>query len=316
MGAAFQEGPAGEATLPLARALLEAHQIDLSRPCPLESLKVDNLEVEIYRTAADAGYAAAWDDLSYLLALQHDGEVPVLNGLAARARSQLYRWHAHGGGLSNPEGLGKLFPFEALRVVCMDEFWNQPIEHPGSLSAEFRSQVPADFFAKLQLEEFHPCAPSIEAEMARYAGFIRQACPDNLHLAQTGIGTGRADGTSPHKAFMDYPWASANPHDPRVMMAVELPQWCREQQFNDFGPAVYPHIDDVPQYALSVTMAVILSAKRISCLVPGAHKANAVNVTLTRKRSPENPATLMRAHQNATLYLDLESAGVFMKQRG
>jgi len=278
------------------------------RPTPKHSARVDLLEVQIYDTAKDAGEAAAWDDAQYVLELTRDKGLDSVNVLLARAHSQRFRWGSTGGGLTNPLGLGNVFPYEQVRFCCMDEFWGQDISHPGSLASALKGQAHPEVYERMQIYQFAPCGKNIEEEAYRYSQILRESMP--LHLTQSGIGTGREDGTSPHMAFMDYPWASFDPNDPRLIMPVELPLWCREQQKKDFP--IYKSIDDVPRYALSATIRVIMSAERLSCLVVDEYKANAVRVTLTADINPENPATIMRTHPNAVLYLDNAAAKAWL----
>ena len=49
-------------------------------------------------------------------------------------------------------------------------------------------------------------------------------------------------------------------------------------------------------------------ANEIICVVPDARKAKAVQVCLNGPISPEAPASILRVHPNATIYLDPESA--------
>lgn len=278
------------------------------RPIPRHSARVDLLEVQVYDTAKDAGEAAAWDDTQYVRELATSKGLEKVNVLFARAHSQRFRWSSTGGGLTNPMGLAKVFPYEQVRFCCMDEFWGQDISHPGSLASALKGQAHPQIYKRMQIQQFSPCSEHIEEETYRYSQILRECTP--LHLTQSGIGTGREDGTSPHMAFMDYPWASFDPNDPRLIIPVELPQWCREQQRKDFP--IYESIEDVPRYALSVTIRVIMSAERLSCLVVDEYKANAVRVTLTADISPENPATIMRTHPNAVLYLDKAAAEAWL----
>lgn len=281
-------------------------QWGITRPTPaVLPFKVGKTEVEVYNNMKDAGRAAAFDDIAYLLGLTTDYQKPEVNLLVARARSQHTRWAAD-GGLSDPNGLGRMFPYEQARIAFMDEFWGQSIASPGSLSSEFRQQVPAIFLKDLKFQEVRTEDDGlIEHEVARYSSILRSRMPFDLVMA--GFGTGREDGTGAHMAFMDPPWACADRDEPNVFTQVRLPEWCRVQQMNDFGPTIYPNIDAVPKYALSVTMSTILSANRISCLVVGPHKAKAVKVALTCTPSEENPAALIR-NCNSTLYVDSAAA--------
>jgi glucosamine-6-phosphate deaminase len=52
----------------------------------------------------------------------------------------------------------------------------------------------------------------------------------------------------------------------------------------------------------------IMKSKEIVCVVPDARKADAVKATMERPISPEVPASILRTHPSATLYLDREAA--------
>ena len=52
----------------------------------------------------------------------------------------------------------------------------------------------------------------------------------------------------------------------------------------------------------------ILKARAILCLVSGTRKAEAVKLCLEGDISPMAPASALRLHQNATVFLDREAA--------
>ena len=54
----------------------------------------------------------------------------------------------------------------------------------------------------------------------------------------------------------------------------------------------------------------ILKAKEIICVVPDARKALAVKRCLEGDISPMAPASILRTHPAATIYLDRESASL------
>jgi len=60
--------------------------------------------------------------------------------------------------------------------------------------------------------------------------------------------------------------------------------------------------------AITLTLPAILSAKFIYCVVPGATKAEAVTRMLRGPISTSCPATILRKHNNAVLFLDEDSA--------
>jgi hypothetical protein len=53
---------------------------------------------------------------------------------------------------------------------------------------------------------------------------------------------------------------------------------------------------------------MIMSAGELVCVVPGGRKAHAAGATLNGPITPDCPASLLRSHPAATLFLDHESA--------
>ena len=54
----------------------------------------------------------------------------------------------------------------------------------------------------------------------------------------------------------------------------------------------------------------ILNAKELLVVVPDARKAQAVKASLEGEISPMAPASVLRTHHNATVYLDTNSASL------
>jgi len=59
---------------------------------------------------------------------------------------------------------------------------------------------------------------------------------------------------------------------------------------------------------LTLTIPTLLSAKHIFCMVPGKTKAQAVFNTITQSIVEAYPATILRKHPSAELFLDADSA--------
>ena len=110
-------------------------------------------------------------------------------------------------------------------------------------------------------------------------------------------------GENGHLAFNDPPVANFN--DPVLIKRVALDDACRRQQVND---RCFPTLAEVPHGALSLTLPVFRDARRLSVHVPGTRKAAAVKATLNGPWSTKCPASLLRQHAAATLYLDMDSA--------
>jgi glucosamine-6-phosphate deaminase len=109
-------------------------------------------------------------------------------------------------------------------------------------------------------------------------------------------------GENGHIAFNDPP---ADFNDPRLIKIVKLDQACRQQQL---GEGWFPTFDDVPEEAVSLTIPAIMNCETISCVVPDERKAKAVYNTLFGQISTSCPASVLRRHPNAVLFLDFPAA--------
>ena len=137
-------------------------------------------------------------------------------------------------------------------------------------------------------------APDAEAECARYAALLREAQPG---LVVLGI------GENGHLAFIDPPVCDfAEPRDVRV---VELDEACRRQQVHD---GAFVTLAAVPRTALSLSIPVLLKVPRAIAVVPGPAKRAAVKAALDGPVTCACPASVLRRHPDARLYLDVESA--------
>jgi glucosamine-6-phosphate deaminase len=133
-----------------------------------------------------------------------------------------------------------------------------------------------------------------EGECRRYAALLEEA---PLDVACIGI------GENGHLAFND-------PHvadlaDPVKVKVVEPDEVSRGQQVREKS---MPTLGEMPRRAYTMTMPAILAARSVYCMVPGKSKAEAVRRTLADPVSTACPATALRGHPDATLFLDEDSA--------
>ena len=91
------------------------------------------------------------------------------------------------------------------------------------------------------------------------------------------------------------------------MKIVDLDQACRRQQL---GEGWFRTLDEVPAQALSLTIPAIMRSRVISCAVPDLRKAEAVRDALLGPIHTACPASILRRHPNARLFLDRESASL------
>lgn len=112
-------------------------------------------------------------------------------------------------------------------------------------------------------------------------------------------------GENAHLAFNDPPVADFN--DQAIIKPVKLDEICRQQQVND---KTFDTLDEVPRYAVTLTIPTMVSAKYMFCVVPTEKKAQAVYNTMNAEISEAVPATAMRNHKNAIMYTDKDSAAL------
>jgi glucosamine-6-phosphate deaminase len=134
------------------------------------------------------------------------------------------------------------------------------------------------------------------AAVARRVGKALASYP--VDIAFLGI------GENGHLAFNDPP-ADFEVEDPYIV--VGLDEACRQQQV---GEAWFANISQVPKQALSMSVRQVLKAKEILAVVPGERKTRAIKACFTGEVRPMAPASILRTHPNATVYLDTNSASM------
>lgn len=254
----------------------------------LNTFRSDQLEAHVYSDRASMGRAAARHVGSLLRRLL--GEQDEVRLVVGSAPSQDEFFAA----LLTPEIAG---PVDWSRIVAfhMDEYIGLPADHPQS----FRHYQQIHFAGQVALKQFHPIlgeAPDPAAECRRLNSLLGQAPIDLVCL---GI------GENGHLAFNDPPVADFD--DPVYTKIVELDAVCRQQQVND---GCFPALEDVPATAITLTLKVFREARHLSGVVPAKTKAQAVRDTLQGPISTACPATLMRRHPSARLFLDPDSASL------
>jgi glucosamine-6-phosphate deaminase len=86
---------------------------------------------------------------------------------------------------------------------------------------------------------------------------------------------------------------------------VELDDTCRMQQVHD---GAFAQLEDVPRRALSLTVPLFLRVPRAVVMVSGKHKSAAVKAALEGPVAEACPASALRRHPAATLFLDEDAA--------
>ena len=136
-------------------------------------------------------------------------------------------------------------------------------------------------------------AEDIDAECERYSQLLRDNPTDIVCM---GI------GENGHIAFNDPHVADLK--DPALVKKVSLDEVCRMQQVHD---GCFATLDDVPKFALTLTVPALAKADYHFCVVPAASKANAVKETVYGPIGEKCPATALRTCDHAVLYIDNDS---------
>jgi glucosamine-6-phosphate deaminase len=240
-------------------------------------LKVFNDKITLGRAAAEQAATAI------RRAISERGEARII---AATAASQLEFLDA----LTKASGID----WTKVEAFHLDEYIGIPITHPGS----FRKMLMEQLVVKTGIRQYHLLAGDAAEPAAVVREIGTQLASAPIDIAFLGI------GENGHIAFNDPP-ADFNTEEPYII--VNLDEACRQQQV---GEAWFADLSQVPKQALSMSVKQILKAKEILAVVPDKRKARAVKACFEGEISPMAPASILRRHPNATVYLDTNSASM------
>jgi glucosamine-6-phosphate deaminase len=181
-----------------------------------------------------------------------------------------------------------------VEAFHLDEYIGLPATHPAS----FRKFLMENLARKTGIVNFH----WIEGDAADPALVARTV---GQHLAEVPIDVAFLGiGENGHIAFNDPP-ADFTTEEPYIL--VDLDEPCRRQQV---GEGWFTDISQVPRRAISMSPRQILKGTELVVVVPDQRKAQAVKACLEGEISPMAPASILRTHPSATLYLDTGSASL------
>lgn len=220
----------------------------------------------------------------------------IRNAIALRGRTRI----VVGTGNSQQQVIESLvrqpgIDWSAIEVFHLDEYVGMKADHPAS----FRRWVRTHLVERVQPGAVHYLtgdAADLQSEMDRYAALLTEAPID---LCFVGF------GENGHVAFND-PHA-ANFSDSYLVKCVKLDEACRRQQV---GEGHFPTVESVPQEAVTLTCPALMLAQVWICCVPDLRKARAVKCALEGPVATECPASLVRNHPQAYVYLDGNSASL------
>ncbi|KAA0991186.1 glucosamine-6-phosphate deaminase [Dyadobacter aurulentus] len=247
-------------------------------------MKVDNLEVKIFETRQEMGETAAKAVADKIRELQDIKE--FVNIIFASAPSQNEFLTA----LRTETGIR----WDKVNAFHMDEYVGIAADAPQNFGYFLKVRL-FDHVNPRSVSYLDGNASDLNAECERYAALLEKYPIDIVCM---GIGeNGHLAFNDPHVAFFD---------DPLVVKQVELDEACRQQQVND---ECFDTFDEVPETALTLTIPTLLKSTYAFAMVPGEKKAQAIYHTVESEIQEAYPATILRKHPNAILYIDKDSSG-------
>ncbi|UCH62069.1 MAG: 6-phosphogluconolactonase [Fidelibacterota bacterium] len=246
------------------------------------------MEIKVYSTTMEMAEAAAQQASEVLRsAIVRNGNA---NFIAATGASQFE--------FLKVLTADKSIDWSRTTMFHLDEYVGISEEHPASFRKYLKERLlrivrPAEAYL------LEGDAPNASAEARRISGIISGMTID---VAFVGV------GENGHLAFNDPP-ADFETDEPYII--VDLDEACRLQQV---GEGWFKTVDDVPSQAISMSVRQIMKSETIIAVVPHARKAEAVkNCFKDREISTQYPASILKKHPGAFVYLDQESGSLLDK---
>ena len=253
---------------------------------PVAEFTVESLSVFVYEDAAMAGSAAALDVSGVIGARQ--AQAGRANVIFAAAPSQ--------DTFLTALVSDRTIDWARLNAFHMDEYLGLDANHPAS----FRRYLQEHLFGLVGLTPDRlRLIPGERADspLQTCLDYEARLMAEPVDVVCAGI------GENGHLAFNDPPVADFL--DPVLVKVVRLDPACRQQQLHD---GCFDRLDDVPTHAYTLTVPALLNASVVSAVVLGPRKAEAVLATLRGPVNESCPASILRRHPGARVYLDREAA--------
>ena len=248
-------------------------------------LKQDELAVEQYASRKAMGEAAAKEVAAKIAGLQREKESVNIIFAAAPSQNEFLEALIAAPGID----------WRRVNGFHMDEYIGLAADAPQGFGNFLRGRL----FGRLpfgQVFYLDGQAADPQAECARYSALLAEYPADIVCL---GI------GENGHIAFNDPPVADL--FDDNFAKEVKLDDVCRMQQVHD---GCFASFDLVPEKAITLTVPTLLRTSKLICAVPGSTKATAAYDMLNGPIGVECPASSLRLHPDATLYLDADAAAL------
>jgi glucosamine-6-phosphate deaminase len=184
-------------------------------------------------------------------------------------------------------------PWSQMSLFHMDEYIGLPPDAPQAFSAWLARKLSA--VPGACLEALRP-DPDPQAEARRYTALLTSGPIDLVCL---GV------GVNGHLAFNEPDACRLD--DPATMRITVLQPASRQQQVDE---GLFASLDEVPQRAITVTVPGLLRGAQAILCAFGQAKAAGVHRMLNGPIDESCPASAIRTHPDARVYLDPEAAAL------
>lgn len=242
------------------------------------------VKIEVFKTKSECGKAAA--DRGAEILMRKVAAGGRASFIVATGASQFDFLKA----LTEKEGID----WSLTTMYHLDEYIGFGADHPASFRRYLKERL-VDVVHPGKVHFIQGETDDPVAECRRVGDIISR---DKIDVAFVGI------GENGHLAFNDPP-ADFDTEVPFIV--VELDDACRQQQF---GEGWFASLGEVPQTAISMSIQQIMKSETIICTVPDKRKARAVKQCFEGEISPMHPASILRRHPRAFVYLDEDAASL------
>ena len=251
----------------------------------IKEIKTDSLTTLIYDSRDSMGRAAARAAAEAIKAVLAEKKSANVIFAAAPSQNETLKYL-----------LLEDIDFTRINAYHMDEYVGLSINEPQSFARYLSDHVFS--LAPFASVSYIPAKESPESACELYSTLLKENPPDVVLM---GI------GENGHIAFNDPPVADFA--DKALIKKVELDPVCRMQQVHD---KCFETLDDVPKYALTLTVPALMSAGHLICTVPASTKRDAVKEMLCGSIDEHCPASALRLHKSAKMFLDPDSASLVL----
>jgi len=183
--------------------------------------------------------------------------------------------------------------FTRASIFALDEFGGVGPDDPGRTSQMLSRQLIESI--DLRPSAFHVLDPDSDDLLTHCMDYDKAIGP-GFDLVLLGIGPNGHIGMNEPGSPLDSPTRRVDLHDSTVQSAARY----------------FAH-QNVPRWGLIVGLKRLLEANEVWLLAKGSAKAEIVRHTLRGDIGRSNPASLLRHHPNASLFLD-RSAGALLDE--